>query len=137
MKVDPRRRAPLREPFVPTLPEYAMNAVPSCRKQPVRKLSSLVALVTIMLLAVAATAPSYALDLVTFAGVSGPLTSALTTLATLEPGAKAIVGFLAFVVALISLTAMRNFGPVIYYVGVAVFAAVGLPIAGAIMGAVI
>ena len=33
--------------------------------------------------------------------------------------------------------AVRNFGPVLFYVGLAIFAAVGLVIAGAIMGAVI
>lgn len=90
-----------------------------------------------VLLGVCAAFPTHALDLVAFTGITGPLVSALTTLATLGPGAKAIVGFLGFVVALISLTALRNFGPVIFYLGVAVFAAVGLPIAGAIMGAVI
>ena len=42
-----------------------------------------------------------------------------------------------FVVALISLSALRNFGPVLFYVGLAIFAAVGLVIAGAIMGAVV
>ena len=50
---------------------------------------------------------------------------------------KALVGFVGFVVALISLAALRNFGPVLFYVGLAIFAAVGLVIAGAIMGAVI
>ena len=50
---------------------------------------------------------------------------------------KALVGFVGFVVALISLSALRNFGPVLFYVGLAIFAAVGLVIAGAIMGAVI
>ena len=50
---------------------------------------------------------------------------------------KALVGFISFVVALISLAALRNFGPVLYYIGVAIFATVGLVIAGAIMGAVI
>jgi hypothetical protein len=48
-----------------------------------------------------------------------------------------LVGFVGFVVALISLAALRNFGPVLFYVGLAIFAAVGLVIAGAIMGAVI
>jgi hypothetical protein len=38
---------------------------------------------------------------------------------------------------LISLAALRNFGPVLFYVGLAIFAAVGLVIAGAIMGAVV
>ncbi|WP_323166076.1 hypothetical protein [Pseudomonas bubulae] len=47
------------------------------------------------------------------------------------------MGFIGFVVALISLSALRNFGPVLFYVGLAIFAAVGLVIAGAIMGAVV
>ena len=58
-------------------------------------------------------------------------------IAALGPGIKALVGFVGFVVALISLSALRNFGPVLFYVGLAIFAAVGLVIAGAIMGAVI
>lgn len=81
--------------------------------------------------------PGYALDLVGFTGITGPLTSALTQIASLGPGIKALVGFVGFVVALISLSALRNFGPVLFYVGLAIFAAVGLVIAGAIMGAVI
>ncbi len=81
--------------------------------------------------------PGYALDLVAFTGITGPLTSALTQIAALGPGIKALVGFVGFVVALISLSAMRNFGPVLFYIGLAIFAAVGLVIAGAIMGAVI
>lgn len=84
-----------------------------------------------------ATAPSHAIDLVNLGAIGGPLGSALTTLGTLTPGIKALVGFISFVVALISLAALRNFGPVLYYVGVAIFATVGLVIAGAIMGAVI
>ena len=84
-----------------------------------------------------ATAPSYAIDLVNLGAIGGPLGSALTTLGTLTPGVKALVGFISFVVALISLAALRNFGPVLYYSGVAIFATVGLVIAGAIMGAVI
>lgn len=81
--------------------------------------------------------PGHALDLVAFTGITGPLTAALTQIASLGPGIKALVGFVGFVVALISLAALRNFGPVLFYVGLAIFAAVGLVIAGAIMGAVI
>ena len=82
-------------------------------------------------------ATSYALDLVAFAGISGPLTAALTQLATSGPGVKALIGFIGFVVALVSLAGLRNFGPVLFYLGLAIFAAVGLVIAGAIMGAVL
>jgi hypothetical protein len=88
-------------------------------------------------LALLATMPSYAIDLVNLGAIGGPLGSALNTLGTLTPGVKALVGFISFVVALISLAALRNFGPVLYYIGVAIFATVGLVIAGAIMGAVI
>ena len=79
----------------------------------------------------------YAIDLVNLGAIGGPLGSALNTLGTLTPGVKALVGFISFVVALISLAALRNFGPVLYYIGVAIFATVGLVIAQAIMGAVI
>ena len=82
-------------------------------------------------------APSYALDLVAFTGITGPLVTALAQLAALGPGVKALVAFVAFVVALITLAALRNFGPVLFFLGVAIFGAVGLSIAGAILGAVI
>jgi hypothetical protein len=81
--------------------------------------------------------PGHALDLVAFSGITGPLTSALTQISSLGPGIKALVGFVGFVVALISLAALRNFGPVLFYIGLAIFGAVGLVIAGAIMGAVV
>ena len=84
-----------------------------------------------------AVAPSYALDLVAFNGIAGPLAAALAQLAALAPGVKALVGFVGFVVAFISLAALRNFGPVLFYLGMAIFGAVGLTIAGAILGAVI
>ena len=88
-------------------------------------------------LSVALALPAQALDLVTFSGITGPLTSALTQISALGPGIKALVGFIGFVVALISLSALRNFSPVLFYVGLAIFGAVGLVIAGAIMGAVL
>lgn len=90
----------------------------------------------LLLLALAAM-PSHALDLIAFTGIAGPMVSALTQLATLAPGVKALVGFVGFVVALISLAALRNFAPVLFYLGLAIFGAVGLTIAGAIMGATI
>jgi hypothetical protein len=49
---------------------------------------------------------------VAFTGITGPMTSALTQISALGPGIKALVGFVGFVVALISLSALRNFGPV-------------------------
>ena len=102
-----------------------------------KRLLSPVSLFVLMALGLCVAFPGYALDLVAFTGITGPLTSALTQISELGPGIKALVGFVGFVVALISLAALRNFGPVLFYVGLAIFAAVGLVIAGAIMGAVI
>ena len=102
-----------------------------------RKPMNVTVLLAMIVLGLGATFPGYALDLVAFTGITGPLTSALTQIAALGPGIKALVGFVGFVVALISLSALRNFGPVLFYIGLAIFAAVGLVIAGAIMGAVI
>ena len=98
---------------------------------------AVLSLLVLLVAGLGLTLPGYALDLVTFAGIAGPMTSALTQISALGPGIKALVGFVGFVVALISLSALRNFGPVLFYVGLAIFAAVGLVIAGAIMGAVV
>jgi hypothetical protein len=102
-----------------------------------RKPLGALALLALLVIGLAVAMPGYALDLVAFTGITGPMTSALTQISALGPGIKALVGFVGFVVALISLSALRNFGPVLFYVGLAIFAAVGLVIAGAIMGAVI
>lgn len=110
---------------------------PFARRSPGRKLVAFLCLLALALAGLALAFPSHALDLVAFTGITGPLTSALTQIADLGPGIKALVGFVGFVVALISLSALRNFGPVLFYVGLAIFAAVGLVIAGAIMGAVV
>lgn len=105
--------------------------------KPPRKGVSALGLFGAMLLGLILAAPGQALDLVAFSGLTGPLVSALTQMAGLAPGIKALVGFIGFVVALISLAALRNFGPVLFYIGLAIFGAVGLVIAGAIMGAVV
>ncbi|PND33861.1 hypothetical protein C1I89_06280 [Achromobacter pulmonis] len=113
------------------------SPAPNSLRTHARKVSGFFALLVIACIGLAIAFPSHALDLVTFTGITGPLTSALTQIADLGPGIKALVGFVGFVVALISLSALRNFGPVLFYVGLAIFGAVGLVIAGAIMGAVI
>lgn len=102
-----------------------------------RKPFAAIALLALLAIGLGIAMPGYALDLVAFTGITGPLVSALTQISALGPGIKALVGFVGFVVALISLAALRNFGPVLFYVGLAIFGAVGLVIAGAIMGAVI
>jgi len=115
----------------------ALIDVPATRHSPNRKPLAVASLMLLLLTGLCVAFPGYALDLVAFTGITGPLTSALTQIAALGPGIKALVGFVGFVVALISLSALRNFGPVLFYVGLAIFAAVGLVIAGAIMGAVL
>lgn len=102
-----------------------------------RKPLAAITLLALLAIGLGIAMPGYALDLVAFTGITGPLVSALTQISALGPGIKALVGFVGFVVALISLAALRNFGPVLFYVGLAIFGAVGLVIAGAIMGAVI
>jgi hypothetical protein len=92
--------------------------------------------VTVALLDILATTAD-ALDLVAFTGITGPLTAALTQLGTLTPGVKAIVGVVAFAIALFGLSILRNFGPAVYFVGVCIFAAVGLVVGGSIMGATV
>lgn len=102
-----------------------------------RKPMTVITLMAMIVVGLCTAFPGYALDLVAFTGITGPMTSALTQISALGPGIKALVGFVGFVVALISLSALRNFGPVLFYIGLAIFAAVGLVIAGAIMGAVL
>lgn len=102
-----------------------------------RKLWAVGSSVAMLVMGLGLAMPGFALDLVAFTGITGPLTSALAQISALGPSVKALVGFVGFVVALISLSALRNFGPVLFYVGLAIFGAVGLVIAGAIMGAVV
>jgi hypothetical protein len=114
-----------------------MNATLSTVSARSRKHFTLVGLLVALALSLLAALPSHALDLVAFTGITGPLVGALALLSSLTPGVKAIVGVVGFVVAFISLAALRNFGPVLFYVGMAIFGSIGLTIAGAIMGAVI
>lgn len=101
-----------------------------------RTLAAALMVATVALLGMVATAAD-ALDLVAFTGITGPLTAALTQLGTLTPGVKAIVGVVAFAIALFGLSILRNFGPAVYFVGVCIFAAVGLVVGGSIMGATV
>jgi hypothetical protein len=114
-----------------------VSRMPTSTPLPGRRLVGLLFLLALALLGLAVAMPGHALDLVAFTGITGPMTSALTQIAELGPAIKALVGFIGFVVALISLSALRNFGPVLFYIGMAIFGAVGLVIAGAIMGAVV
>ena len=103
-------------------------------QQPVRRIKviAIPALIGILLSSVAG-----AVDLNSLATITGPLSTALTQLSSLGPGIKALVGFISFVVAFITLAALKNMGPVLFYIGAMIFGAVGLSIGGAILGAVI
>ena len=122
--------------FAPALSLAHFKLPAVCLPKP-RKVLAASGLLLLLFLGLMAASPSHALDLVNFTGITGPLTSALGQLSALAPGVKALVGFIGFCVAFISLAALRNFGAVLFYLGMAVFGAVGLVIAGAIMGAVI
>ena len=113
------------------------SASHSAQPPRLRKYLGFLSLLCLALIGLAIALPGQALDLVAFTGITGPMTSALSQIAELGPAIKALVGFIGFVVALISLSALRNFGPVLFYIGMAIFAAVGLVIAGAIMGATV
>ncbi|MDD5366688.1 MAG: hypothetical protein PHR30_15230 [Gallionellaceae bacterium] len=67
----------------------------------------------------------------------GPMQSAIQQFADMNTGLKALVIIIGFLVALIGLAALRNFAPVLGYIGLAIFAAVGLTAAFAIAGAMI
>ena len=99
-----------------------------------RAVTTVLVIAAVAMLGMIATAAE-ALDLVAFTGITGPLTAALTQIGSLTPGVKAIVGVVAFAIALFGLSILRNFGPAVYFVGVCIFAAVGLVVGGSIMGA--
>jgi len=80
---------------------------------------------------------AWAVDLTALTSIGGPLASALTQIDSLTPGIKALIGVIGFIVAFIALAAARNASPVLFYVMMLIFGAVGLPIGGAILGAVI
>jgi len=136
-------RTAIIHPFVPvrqTVQQDDQQSNPSSARvtgKPTHKRWRVASALAMLTLGLGLSMPGFALDLVAFTGITGPLTSALAQISALGPSVKALVGFVGFVVAFISLAALRNFGPVLFYLGMAIFGAVGLTIAGAILGAVI
>jgi hypothetical protein len=136
-------RTAIVHPFAPVRPSVQLDGLQShpsrarVADQPTHKRWRVASALAVLALGLGLSMPGFALDLVAFTGITGPMTSALAQISALGPSVKALVGFVGFVVALISLSALRNFGPVLFYVGLAIFGAVGLVIAGAIMGAVV
>ena len=136
-------RTAIIHPFTPVRPSAQLNGQQSRQSndsdanKPPHKRWRVASALAMLALGLGLSMPGFALDLVAFTGITGPMTSALAQISALGPSVKALDGFVGFVVALISLSALRNFGPVLFYVGLAIFGAVGLVIAGAIMGAVV
>src|SRR3989442_12166680 len=93
---------------------HTLQATPVVFAVPKKSLWLMTALICGVVLSLTA-ATSYALDLVAFAGIAGPLTAALTQLASLAPGVKALIGFIGFVVALWSPAGLLHFGPGLSY----------------------
>lgn len=108
---------------------FAQRAAP---KSKLFYLLSAFAVGTILLMSSA-----WAVDLTALTSIGGPLASALTQIDSLTPGLKALIGVIGFIVAFIALAAARNASPVLFYVMMLIFGAVGLPIGGAILGAVV
>ncbi|TCJ20178.1 hypothetical protein EZJ19_00980 [Parasulfuritortus cantonensis] len=67
----------------------------------------------------------------------GPMQAAIQQFADMNTGLKALVIVIGFLVALIGLAALRNFAPVLGYIGLAIFAAVGLTAGFAVAGAML
>lgn len=67
----------------------------------------------------------------------GPMQTAIQQFADMNTGLKALVIVIGFLVALIGLAALRNFAPVLGYIGLAIFAAVGLTAGFAVAGAML
>ncbi len=94
-------------------------------------LGMMLALITLLALSMSA----HAVNIATLiADPNNPLASALTTVNSLTPGLKGIILLIGFSVGFISLAALRNFGPVLNFIGLGIFAAVGLPVVLAIAG---
>jgi hypothetical protein len=94
---------------------------------------------TVGLFGMANSALAINLDMTNVAAATGlgPLQTAIQQFADMNTGMKALVIIIGFLVALIGLAALRNFAPVLGYIGLAIFAAVGLTVAFAIAGAMI
>lgn len=113
-------------------PARRIFAMRTTRKSKLFYLLSALAIGTVL-----AMSSAWAVDLTALTSIGGPLASALTQIDSLTPGLKALIGVIGFIVAFIALAAARNASPVLFYVMMLIFGAVGLPIGGAILGAVV
>ncbi|MEO8152361.1 MAG: hypothetical protein ABI605_04765 [Rhizobacter sp.] len=66
---------------------------------------------------------------------SGAMQTVFDQINGITPGVKAIVAVVGFIVALVSLVALRSFSAVLFFLGLAVFGAGGLAMAQTLLGA--
>lgn len=69
------------------------------------------------------------------AEATGAMASVFEQINGITPGIKAVVAIVGFIVALVSLVALRSFSAVLFFLGLAVFGAGGLAMAQAMLGA--
>lgn len=67
----------------------------------------------------------------------GAMESVFTTINDITPGIRAVVAVVGFIVALVSLVALRSFSAVLFFLGLAVFGAGGLAVAQSLLGATV
>ena len=68
---------------------------------------------------------------------TGAMSNVFDQINGITPGVKAIVAIVGFIVALVSLVALRSFSAVLFFLGLAVFGAGGLAMAQSLLGATI
>ena len=89
-----------------------------------------------LLLPVAALLPM-AMDPAMAGTATGAMGNVFDQINGITPGVKAIVAIVGFIVALVSLVALRSFSAVLFFLGLAVFGAGGLAMAQTLLGATI
>ncbi len=68
---------------------------------------------------------------------TGAMATVFDQINGITPGVKAIVAIVGFIVALVSLVALRSFSAVLFFLGLAVFGAGGLAMAQTLLGATV
>ena len=78
-----------------------------------------------------------AMDPAMAGNVNGAMAPVFNQIDSITPGVKAIVAIVGFIVALVSLVALRSFSAVLFFLGLAVFGAGGLGMAQSLLGATV
>lgn len=78
-----------------------------------------------------------AMDPAMASSATGAMANVFDQINNITPGVKAVVAIVGFIVALVSLVALRSFSAVLFFLGLAVFGAGGLGMAQALLGATV